>query len=960
MAIRPGLAVGKIGRQALSSVLQVDLWRRAESLFEAALDQNLAERPEFLQRACGGDGQLLNAVQALLERDRSAGSFLDEPLASPLPFPGEQAGESPWTGRRLGPYRLLNRLGEGGMSQVFLGERTDGEVQQQVAIKFLPDDLRDARLLRSLRRERQILASLDHPNIARFLDGGTTEEGLPYVVLEYVQGMPLTEYCDVRRLGVRQRLEMFRKVCHAVEYAHRRLVVHRDLKPGNILVTDEGEPKLLDFGIAKLLDSTLPTVGRDETQTLERFLTPAYASPEQIAGGPVSTATDIYSLGILLYQTLTGLRPQDLPQSGPDSSSPHGDVGPATAPSEALAFREGSQPRAEARGTTPSHLSRQLVGDLDSVTLHCLHPLPQDRYPSVAALDEDLRRYLFGLPVAARQQRWSYRMGKFLRRNAAAVAFAALAAIALVGLGVSTALQNQRITRERDSAEQSRAAEEEVTRFLTEAFTFSTPYRRPALPGDSDQAITVEDVLKFSAERVRGEFAQQPLLKARLLHTLGVVYTDLGHLDEAEAFHRDALEIRRLHATPPRLEIAASLNGLGLVLGNEHRFSEAAPLVAEALEIARAAGPAGLKELAESLTNIGMVSYLKDDLPNAESPLREALEIRQASLEPGSPELTLSLLYLGRLLTEQGNLEEAARHFHQALEDSIRAHGRGSARTANILGALGTVLTLRRQFEAAESYFREALEVQVNELGPEHPNSLAALGALGLFLREKGDYPAAEKNLRAALELEQRTTFQNPQDVAVTLNNLGLIFLDQGRNAEAETHFREALELAARLPPSERPGESARLRNLGLALHSQGRALEAEPLMHQAIALFRKNLTPDNPILANGVTSLAAVLVSLGRHREALAETQEALSIYRTAFPESHPRLAQAENVQGAALAGLGRFQEAEVLLRRGYENLLAGDAPPRVTNAARKRLENFYLIWDKPDQAENLQRRPQ
>lgn len=372
---------------------RVELWRRAEVLFERALKRSPSQQQGFIERACVGDRELRAAVASLLAHDQAMPTV---PSLIEMSLDSEPAAQDLWIGRRLGVYRLLRTLGHGGMGRIYLGERDDGEVEQRVAVKLIHDGDDRPALLRRFRRERQILARLSHPNIAHFLDGGTTESGGPYLVLEYIEGLPIDEYCAIRRSSVRQRLRLLLQVCRAVEHAHRNLIVHRDLKPGNILVTDQGDVKLLDFGIAKQLETSGAEAPR-VTATQNRFLTLRYASPEQLAGEVVTTADDQYALGVLLYRLLTGLMPFEsvrgplLPSAAAVAEQSPGAEHPTESPSG----------RAQARGTTPSRLARQLRGGLDNIVLRCLRRHPEHRYGSIAKLAEDLRRHLDGLPVEA-------------------------------------------------------------------------------------------------------------------------------------------------------------------------------------------------------------------------------------------------------------------------------------------------------------------------------------------------------------------------------------------------------------------------------------------------------------------------------------------------------------------------------------------------------------------------------
>jgi serine/threonine protein kinase len=421
------------------STIPTEVWRRAAVLFERALDQPPELREEFLRRVCGADDDLRTTVESLLALDDGEAEALFEPPEAGLPEPPPD---------NLGTYRLLHPIAQGGMGRVWLAERTAGDVRQRVAVKVM-DGAGQPGMLRLFRRERQILARLEHPNIARFLDGGTTDDGKPFVVMEYVEGAPITTACDAQRLGVRQRLELFLKVCRVIQFAHANLVVHSDLKPQNILVNDDGEPKLLDFGIAKLLDRSR---NAESTVTRRGFLTLEYASPEQLAAQPVTTASDIYALGVILYELLTGRRPYD-PLSLPrlDDKAAAGPL----PPSDAVQAASGDVSPAETarlRNVSAQRLRRLLRGDVDQIVLRCLRVDPQQRYRSVEQLAEDVRRHLAGLPVLTRPPSFGYLAGKLLRRQWLAFTAVTLLALFMAALLAAIVISSNRAARERDRA----------------------------------------------------------------------------------------------------------------------------------------------------------------------------------------------------------------------------------------------------------------------------------------------------------------------------------------------------------------------------------------------------------------------------------------------------------------------------------------------------------------------------
>jgi serine/threonine protein kinase len=459
-------------------VTGADRWRRIEALFDEAADLPAAERATFLSAACGQDLAMRSEIESLLAADEKAADFLEQPVVVSGSAPSPPAS---LVGRRIGHYAVESKIGEGGMSTVYLAVRADDVYRQKVALKVLAYGADRSDLSARFRAERQILASLDHPGIARLLDGGTIEDGRPYLVMEYIAGFPIDQYCDAHRLGVDARVDLFRQVCAAVQYAHQNLVVHRDIKPSNILVTADGVPRLLDFGIAKLLEGAQMPGTIEATMTGLRLMTPQYASPEQVEGGAITTATDVYSLGVLLYFLLTGQSPYRLATTTPDalqravlaqdperpSTAAGRSTGEGPPPSEraggAGPTREASS---EARGLRPQQLRRKLRGDLDNIVLMALRKEPGRRYASVALLSEDLRRYREQLPVAAQPDTLGYRVRKFVGRHRAGVAAAAIGLALILGLAATMTVQAVRLARQRDEIRAERDKALEVRGFL--------------------------------------------------------------------------------------------------------------------------------------------------------------------------------------------------------------------------------------------------------------------------------------------------------------------------------------------------------------------------------------------------------------------------------------------------------------------------------------------------------------
>jgi serine/threonine-protein kinase len=547
------------------------------------------------------------------------------------------------------------------------------------------------------------------PNIAKLLDGGTTDDGLPYFLMDFIDGMPIDEYCDRSRLNVRERLELFRTVCSAVQYAHRNLVVHRDIKASNILVGSDGIPKLLDFGIAKLLKPDQFAEQVEYTATWIRPMTPRYASPEQIEGKPVTTASDVYSLGVLLYKLLTGHLPYDL-DGRPSSElarlvTEHEPERPslsALRPLSDLRTKTETDPDdlARTRGMNPEQLRRRLSGDLDNIVLMALRKEPQRRYGSVERFSEDIRRHLDGLPVEARKDTVGYRTAKFLRRNRLAVGAVAAFVVLLVGFSVAMAVLANRVAHERDQARLERDRAEQVVDFMKDIFELSDPFAE-----GEQRDVTAREILDGGAERVVRKLDGQPLVQATLLDAIGTVYRNLGYYDRAEPLLRRALETRR-----------------------------------EAL------GPDD-PAVAESLTHLGSVLSLKSDFDGARPLLQRAVDLRRSSLGDSHPDLAESLFELGRMQGDSGNQEEAERRYREAIS-IVEATTGDEAELTRMYTHLGVVLGLQGDLPGAETMYREVLEMRRRRFGNDHALVGESLSDLGAILGMQGKYDEAETLLR--------------------------------------------------------------------------------------------------------------------------------------------------------------------------------------------------------------------
>ncbi|HEX7071223.1 MAG TPA: protein kinase, partial [Rhodothermales bacterium] len=622
--------------------LTVERWREIDQLLAEALEREPEERLEWVRVACGEDTALGEAVIRLLRFDEAAERHLGEnvtdfaqPLLPELRDQLAAAEEDLAPGTRVGRYRIIERIGRGGMGTVYLAERAD-DYRQRVALKLVKRGMDTDEILSRFRHERQILARLDHPNIARLLDGGAAEDGRPYLVVAYVEGEPIDAYCDARRLSVDERLGLFEHVCEAVRYAHASLVVHRDLKPSNILVTESGEVKLLDFGIAKLLedddDASAPL-----TRTGMHRLTPAYAAPEQIRGEPVTTAADVYALGVLLHELLVGRRPSATPTRGDAIATIRTDRPSGTALTRGLETAD-LQRILGARSTTLARLRRHLSGDLDTILLTALHSEPERRYSSAEALLEDVRRHRAHLPIRARRDSLSYRAQAFVRRHRFGVSVGAGALVLLLGFAVAMTLQQRATARERDRARIEAAKATQVAGFLEELFGTADPFADERL-----DTLRVRDILARGAERVRSDLADQPQVRAQLLHVIGRVYYAIGYFDEAATNLRESVSLREQHVGVASLETAASLFDLATVRSDQGEVAEAVSLARRALAIREALLPPDHADVAASRTQLASDLAAEGAFDEAERHFEAAMATLRAPDEPDRPTLASAL-----------------------------------------------------------------------------------------------------------------------------------------------------------------------------------------------------------------------------------------------------------------------------------------------------------------------------
>jgi eukaryotic-like serine/threonine-protein kinase len=790
------------------------------------------------------------------------------------------------TGRRIGPYSVLRTLGTGGMGEVYLAERADAEFEQQVAIKVVHGGSFTRGVQSRLKIERQILAQLDHPNIAHLLDGGTLPDDTAYIVMEYVDGIPIDAYCDAHRLDVAARLKLFQTVCAAVHYAHQNLIVHRDLKPSNILVTRAGAPKLLDFGIAKLLDDRQAghhTVA--VTHADMRVMTPDHASPEQVRGQAITTASDVYVLGVLLYKLLAGRGPYLIPSMRLDDIERAICEKAPALPSQAVGGEDSTLARevAEARGTSPGRLRRTLQGDLDNIVCMAMRKEPERRYGSAQQLASDIQRYLDGKPVLARSDTLSYRSAKFVTRHWLAVAAGASVFALILAFAVTTYVQSVRIAAERDRvAEQREAAErermraEEVSNFLVNLFKLSDP------EVNRGNQVTARELLDSSTKRLREALTDQPATKAALLSTVGAVYDSLG------------------------------------------QYQAAVPILTESLALQPDAKD---KTRVDTLLELGRALYLLGDLNRAEPALQEALRLAQSGLGASSRESGRALWALGLLRTQQDRFSAAEDLYRRSL-DILETVQAPATDVSQVLDDLATVYEREQRWDLAKQMYERALGIDRRVLGDEHPRVASHLHNLAIVAQNMGDLKRAESLYRDAIASEERAFGSQHPETAAARGNYGLLLEREGRLAEAEPMLRGALDVALEVYGADNFNVGYARVSLAMALQDKGSLREAEDQFRQALAVYDKSLPTDHQYRAAALMYLARLLVDRGNPGEALPLSEQALSIWTATAPKSSSATAQAHAIHAYALAHLGRSREAAEELSAAVPVLLAARGP--------------------------------
>jgi serine/threonine protein kinase/tetratricopeptide (TPR) repeat protein len=845
-------------------------WQQIEEIFVAALEQPPEDRSPFVVNSCGSDQELANEVQSLLDSSESAGDYFAD-LADKAGVPSvDDTGPEDLAGKVIGSYRLVRLLGRGGMGAVYLAQRDDRQFEMQTALKLLPLGMDSEESRHRFLLERQILARLEHPGIARLLDGGVADDGTPYYVMEHIEGTAIDEYCDENRLTVAQRLELFTQVCIAVQHAHQNLVVHRDLKPSNILVARSGDVKLLDFGIARIISHDQEERGTTFTQRASP-MTLAYASPEQVRGEAITTATDVYALGVLLYKLLTGKQPYVVPASSPSDAErvictteppPPSTVirRESKAASDEATGPVASRIAAEVRGTTTDRLGRELAGDLDTIVLMALRKEPSRRYASVSLLAEDIHRYQQGRTVTARKDSLGYRTSRFVMRNKIAVAVATGFVVLLVALAilavsyaVTTAAQSRAIAQEAETTEQ-------VSALLVDLFKTADPSQ---VFGDT---VRVRTLLDQGADKIEATLRDQPEIGAELLGVLGQVYNNLGLYDEEIELREHAVSVLRQTHANGSIELAEAIEGLAWAHYDRRTFDAAEPLFSEALLVYENMGADPLdaasarQGLAVSLRELGQPD-------SAELLMQQVVVTHRRLLGEHDLKTVDALMNLAFVLRAQDNLDSAELVYQSAISE-LRVHGDSGARLLSpALNNLAYLYRTQGNYEQAEPLYREA--VQLEQQFGVAPNVILLLNNLASTLDMQGKAEEAEEVLREALDVAKSHWPDGHWRIGSGYGVLGQFYMLGGDTAAAEPPLRTKVDMYTELLGADHAWTAAAKATLASCLGALAQYDEAERLLLEGYSALRASSGEDSRYTQDALRRLVALYERWGKQDQA-------------------------------------------------------------------------------------------
>lgn len=996
---------------------------RASEIADLVLSMPQGRRLEAARLMCGGDTGLLDLVTRALS-EAAQDQLLEricagQSTADVVDTRDRQSVTEPMTGRdqpgaTIGAFKLLERLGEGGFGEVFAAEQSE-PIRRRVAVKIIKPGMDSRAVVARFEAERQALAMMDHPNIARVLDGGTTPGGRPYFVMELVRGVPITAYCEENRLSPRERIELMVPVCRAIQHAHQKGIIHRDIKPGNVLVTildGKAVPKVIDFGIAKAIAGTNTLTDKTIYTAFRQFIgTPAYMSPEQIlqSGVDVDTRSDVYALGVLMYELLSGSPPFDteilLKEGLERMQQVVREQDPPKPSTRVMTMDAGRRTSiAAARRLQPEKLGGVLRGELDWMVMKAVEKDRNRRYQSPMEFAEDLQRFLVGDAVKASPPSGWYRARKFVRRYRVPITgVGAVTAALMVGF-VAFAWQARIANRERDiavEAQRAEAAERAKASIIADFMSETLRGAGPSVARGRD-ATMLKEMMRNAAERIeRGDLAVHPEAELKLRSTIGNTYRAIASYDDAQRVLGPAVDLSRRTYAGDHPAIATALLDVAELLVEKGDFASAKPVATEALEMSRRLEPDGSAHLARALGALAAVVHPLGDpvaaeslareaiailrtlsprpreaLPNAlealsgilrdqgkradaEALVRESLAIRRAAAPGDDPGVAIALGNLATLRTDQHDLDGGEALASESLEMLRRLYKDGHSVLATALNGAGFRRQMRGDFVEAERYYREALAMRRALYSGDHPNIAIDLTNIGLVLQDRGDLDGAESHLREALAMQRRLFPGDNIDVAFSLNAIGGVLRARGDLAGTAELLRECLAMRRRLYPADHPVIAVTLDNLAIVMRDQGDAAGAEPLALEALAMKRRTLGEDHPVTLLSLATLSTIYRVQGGHAEVISTLEPVIDKARAAFPGANASRAIAMILtlaeSHAALADRDpkhpSWTAAESAFLLAHDHAVAQEGETSAVAAlARRKLKGFYSRWDAVD----------
>ena len=810
--------------------MNIQNWKKIKSIFESAIELPNNQRNDFIEKECSGDNSIKKEVEGLLFAYENSGNFLEESEID-LAFLRNDEDDDSFIGMQFGAYKIERKIGTGGMAHVYLARRADNEFNQTAALKIIKRGMDTEEIIKRFKHERQTLANLDHQNIAKLIDGGTTERGLPFFLMEYIDGIPITEYCDHNKLSVDQRLELFIKVCSAVNYAHQNLIVHRDLKPSNILITGNGIPKLLDFGIAKLLSDEHSSNTMPLTREGSKLMTIEYASPEQVKGGKITTASDIYSLGVLLYELLTGHLPHNFKNKFPHEiekviTSVYPEKPSTIITKSSKTYNEdgelnevSAEEISKLRSSNVEKLKRRLSGDIDKIILMALKKEPERRYSSVQQLSEDISHYVEGRPVSAHIDSLWYRSNKFISRHKLGAAAFVIINLLLIS-GIAAVIWQANIAKmQRDKATLEAAKSNQINKFLNEILSSVDPSKE-------GKDVKVVEVLDKASKKIQTELQNQPEIESEIRTTLGITFQNLGLYDQGI------------------IQLGRALQLKDSVFGNNI-------------------------ETAMGFKNLALVYHYKGNLDTAKYLYEKSLEILRSIVKPPNAKFAEALNDYGTLQMDLSKYDDAKNSFEESLKNYVKLYNKEHKDVASTYNNLALDFHYLNELDSAEKYYTTAYELNRKIFGDSSLSVTYNINNLAFVAQERGKYSAAESLFNTAYNLRKKVLGANHPEVTVIKYNLGCSLFFMSKYKESEELILEAINDWKQKLDKNHSYFGDAYAFLGKVQNAEEKYDSAYQNLRHALQVRRKIFNEKNPLIVFTESELGKSLLGLKKYSEA-------------------------------------------------------------------------------------------